>query len=115
MIVLVIAIVLNATANILMKVGMLRVGRTDGWVHMLRRAAVQPFIIMGILSFILALGAYGVVLTRLNLSVAYPLMVSLGLVIVVIASYFFLKEAIRPYQVVGFLLIISGVWLVARR
>jgi len=113
-IVLIFAIVFNALANILIKVGMVKVGKTEEWVHTLRKAAVQPAILLGVVSFALALVGYSIVLTRLNLSVAYPTMVSMGLVIVVLASHFFLSEAIRPVQIVGFLLIISGVWMVAR-
>ena len=113
-VILIFAIVLNALANILIKVGMVRVGKTEGLIQMMRKAAVEPSILFGIMSFALALAAYSVVLSRLNLSVAYPTMVSMGLIIVVLASYFVLNEAIKPLQIVGFLLIISGVWLVAR-
>lgn len=108
------AIVFNALANILIKLGMVKVGKTEGWLQMLRRAVVQPAILSGVVLFGLALAAYSVVLTKLNLSVAYPIMISMGLVIVVFASHFMLNEAITPLQIAGFLLIISGVWLVAR-
>lgn len=113
-IVLVFAIVFNAVANILIKVGMLRVGKTESLVQTLTKAVTQPAILLGVVSFGLALGAYGFVLTKLNLSVAYPTMVSMGLIIVVLASYFFLNEVIRPVQIAGFVLIIAGVWMVAR-
>jgi multidrug transporter EmrE-like cation transporter len=113
-IILILAIVLNATANILIKVGMLRVGRTGSVLQIAGRAIVQPALLGGIFSFALALAAYSLVLTRLNLSVAYPIMVSMGLVIVVLASYFLLNETITLVQVIGFGFIIAGVWMVAR-
>jgi len=112
--ILIFAIVFNALANILMKVGMSRVGEPDGWKEMVLAAIKQPALLMGVMSFGLALAAYSFVLTRLNLSVAYPVMISVGLVIVVCASYFFLNESISLLQIVGFGLIIVGVWLVAR-
>ncbi|MBN1779752.1 EamA family transporter [bacterium] len=108
------AIVLNATANILIKVGMSRIGQADHLKDLLVRAIAQPVFIGGILSFGLALASYSIVLSRLNLSIAYPLMVSLGLIIVVLASYFFLNETITAIQMLGFLCIIAGVWMVAR-
>ena len=113
-IILTIAIVLNASANILIKVGMARVDKSGTVFSILKQGALQPALLCGIVSFALALAAYSVVLTRLHLSVAYPTMVSLGLIIVVLASYFLLNEAIRWPQVIGFVLIIAGVWLVAR-
>ena len=108
------AIVLNALANILIKVGMSRVGESANMMQLMKKALSEPALFLGVLSFALALAAYSVVLTRLNLSVAYPIMVSMGLVIVVLASYFLLHEVITPFQIIGFLLIIAGVWLVAR-
>jgi len=111
---LILAIFFNALANILVKIGMIRIGKMEGWGQMLSKAAVQPAFILGVISFALALLAYSAVLTRLNLSVAYPIMISMGLVLVVFASYFLLNESIRFIQLVGFLLIIAGIWMVAR-
>ncbi len=112
--VLILAILFNASANVLIKVGMIKVGKTEEGLRLFQKAIVQPALFGGILLFILSLAAYSVVLTKLNLSVVYPIMVSMGLVIVICASYFLLNEAIRPLQLVGFFLIISGVWIVAR-
>jgi len=111
---LILAIFFNALANILVKIGMIRIGKMEGWGQMLSKVAVQPAFILGVISFALALLAYSAVLTRLNLSVAYPIMISMGLVLVVFASYFLLNESIRFIQLVGFLLIIAGIWMVAR-
>ena len=111
---LILAIFFNALANVLIKIGMIRTGKMEGWGQMLSKAAVQPAFILGVISFALALLAYSAVLTRLNLSVAYPIMISMGLVLVVFASYFLLNESIRFIQLVGFLLIIAGIWMVAR-
>lgn len=108
------AIILNATANILIKVGMSRITENEGGLQILMAALSQPVFWGGLFSFGLALGAYSLVLSRLNLSVAYPIMVSMGLVIVVLVSYFFLKENITLLQITGFVLIIAGVWMVAK-
>ena len=112
--ILIFAIVFNAFANILIKVGMVRIKGTSGFFEMIKEAIKQPALIGGVCCFILALAAYSVVLTRLNLSIAYPVMVSMGLVIVTLASFFILKETITPLQIAGFVFIIAGVWMVAR-
>jgi multidrug transporter EmrE-like cation transporter len=113
-IILIFAIVFNALANILIKVGMVRVKETTGVIALIGQAVKQPALIAGVCSFALALACYSVVLTRLNLSIAYPIMVSMGLILVVLASFFLLKETITPLQIAGFLFIIAGVWMVAR-
>ena len=111
---LVLAIVLNAGANILIKVAMLKIGETNGMAELIKKAILQPAMWCGVISFGLALAAYSMVLSRLNLSIAYPIMVSMGLIIVVLVSALVLKEVISPLQIAGFVLIIAGVWLVAR-
>jgi multidrug transporter EmrE-like cation transporter len=112
-IILGIAISLNALANILIKVGVRdKVGKID--VGMISRVITAPAIIGGILSFIFALAAYGYILSKMNLSIAYPLMTSIGFMIVILASWLFLNEIITPLQIIGFLFILSGVWMVAK-
>jgi len=108
-----IAIVLNAVANILMKVGALKPKEatqiTDFFLHMIS----NPLIITGVVCFALGLAAYNYVLIKTNLSVAYPIMTSVGYVIVILASWLFLTETITLIQLSGIALIITGVWLVA--
>lgn len=108
-----IAIFMNALANILIKIGVRdKAIKVD--IKAIIAIASEPAIIGGILCFILALGAYVYVLSKMNLSIAYPLMTSVGFMIVILASWLFLKESITLIQVVGFLLILSGVWIVAK-
>jgi len=114
-IILALAIFLNALANILMKVGMMRQGESGGnLLLMAKKALVNPVLFAGVISFALGLVAYSYVLSKINLSIAYPVMTSLGYVIVIIASWMFLKEHITFVQVIGFAFIITGVWMVAR-
>jgi multidrug transporter EmrE-like cation transporter len=108
------AIICNSSANIFLKAGMLRIEQGGTLVQTITRAARQPLVWVGVTSFALALMFYSVVLSKINLSIAYPLMVSLGLIIVILASYFFLTESISIVQIVGFILIIAGVWLVSK-
>jgi len=113
-IVLSLAITLNALANILMKVAMLRQEKTSDTITLITRSLSNPVLVLGLISFGLALVAYCYVLAKINLSIAYPLMTSLGFLIVIAASWLFLDERITSVQVVGFICIIAGVWMVAR-
>jgi multidrug transporter EmrE-like cation transporter len=54
-------------------------------------------------------------LSRLNLSVAYPIMMAGGVIIVVSVSVLFLQEAVSTRQMTGLLLLILGIVLVAER
>lgn len=108
------AVVFNAVANILIKIGMMRCPKSGGLFLMVKSAIFNPAIIGGIICFVIALGGYSYTLSKLNLSIAYPIMTSLGYLIVILVSCFFLNEVVTWYQIIGFFLIIGGVWLVAR-
>jgi multidrug transporter EmrE-like cation transporter len=106
------AIIFNALANILIKIGMLKSGQNLTLTSLVS-SFFNPLIFLGIACFALALIAYAVVLSRLNLSIAYPIMTSLGFLIVISVSALYLGEALTVAQIIGFILILIGVWLVA--
>jgi len=112
-VILILAITFNAVANILMKIGMLKGKQGNGFADFMLGIIINPALIAGVVCFAIGLAAYCFVLTKLNLSVAYPIMTSVGYVIVIIASWLFLKETITAIQIAGFPLIIAGVWMVA--
>lgn len=111
--VLTIAICLNAAANILIKSGM-NGYRAQGILQLIRDRWFSPAIAGGVLCFVLALIAYSLVLAKTNLSVAYPLMTGLGFVIISCASAILFHEQIGLVQILGYTVIIFGVWLVSR-
>lgn len=112
--ILLFAIICNACANIFIKIGMTKFEMPSSIFALVKRVLLNPAIIGGIFLFVLALGAYAYILSKLNLSIAYPIMTSLGYMIVILISWLFLKETITMIQTVGFILIILGVWFVAR-
>jgi multidrug transporter EmrE-like cation transporter len=111
---LAVALVFNAVANILMKAGMRNAPEGLGAVGMIKHYLTSWPVIVGLLLFALNVIAYTQALTKLPLSVAYPIMTSLGFLIVVSASAYFFKETITWVQGVGFALIVVGVICVAR-
>lgn len=108
-IVLVSTIILNALANILVKIAMTNVDKTKGIVH---TYLLNPFFIGAVVAFALSLASYTFVLAKMELSRAYPVIISACFMIVLGTSWLYLKENITLLQVVGVLLIISGIWLV---
>ena len=111
---LVLALTLNAGANILLKIGAGRLGRLDE-PGLIGRLATDWFLIAGVLLFALNVVFYIAALTRLNLSLAYPIMVAGGLIIVVSASVLMLREALTLSQMVGLALLVLGIGLVGQR
>lgn len=74
----------------------------------------NPLIWTGIILFALALFGYSIVLSRVNLSVAYPVMTGGGFFIVFVLSAFCLREVLTVTHIGGALLIILGIWLLLK-
>ncbi len=104
---LITALVLNAVANILMKVGS---GNLSYFTEYgLFQGLLKNYVlIIGMFLFAMNVMFYVLALSKINLSIGYPVMTSGGLVIITAVSYFFLKEAITPLQLLGLLLIFAG-------
>lgn len=73
----------------------------------------DPWIISGILAAFLAALSWMAVLTKLQLSYAYPFM-SLAFVLVLILSAVLFHEAVTVSKVLGLLLIIAGIIVTSR-
>jgi multidrug transporter EmrE-like cation transporter len=111
---LALALVLNATANVLLKVGAARLGGLDA-PNLVGRLVTNYHLLAGLSLFALNAVFYLLALSRLNLSVAYPIMMAGGMVIIVAASVLLLHEALTTRQGVGLFLLVVGIVLVAER
>jgi multidrug transporter EmrE-like cation transporter len=111
---LALALVLNATANVLLKLGAARLGGLD-LPNPVGRLITNYHLLAGLGLFALNVVFYLLALIRLNLSIAYPIMTAGGVVIIVAVSVLLLQEALTTRQAVGLLLLIAGIVLVAER
>lgn len=115
---LAIALILNATANLLIKIGMNPIAARggvlrDGPVAGLITVLTNPTLIVAMVCFAANLLAYMYAVQRLPISVAYPIMVTVGFAIIVVAAGILLGERLTALQWVGVVMILGGVWLVA--
>ncbi|MHB8918939.1 MAG: DMT family transporter [Desulfocucumaceae bacterium] len=116
-VVLLSAIVFNAGANIMIKAAMKKspVLLEQGAVlQAFAQAVKNPQLIVGVALFGLALAAYSIVLSKINLSVAYPIMTGAGFLLVFLFSGLYFKESITAVHILGSTLILAGVWVLAR-
>ena len=114
--ILLLAIVTTAAGEMLTKAGLDHLTQQLGepfsfkW-HILWRTFTNWMVLLG---FVLIFGAailWLVVISRVNLSLAYPIL-ALGYIVTVIASWLILKEPLTWQKVVGSLVICLGVALV---
>ena len=102
--------------QLLLKQGMIDVGRVGSLktaIPMLIRAFQNPFVIGGIAVYACTTTVWLVILSRIKLSVAYP-MISIGYVLSIFFAWLFFKESVPKTRVIGAIVICIGVYLVAR-
>jgi multidrug transporter EmrE-like cation transporter len=119
---LIIALVLNAAANLLIKVGMRSLALDLGGASLFANGPLGAltlllkhwFVIAGLGCFAANVVFYAFALQKLPISVAYPVMVTCGFAIIVVVAGFLLSERLTLLQWVGVVTILAGVVMVAR-
>ena len=110
-------VILNALGQLLLKAGTNAVGRFDfvagNLVPVGTRIAMEPRIMAGVVCYGVSLMVWIMGLSRVPVSIAYPLL-SLGYVINAAAAWYLFGESLTPLRVAGIGLIIAGVYFVVR-
>lgn len=111
------AVIINVAAQLALKAGMNRIGEFNfSWANVAPIAwqvATNPFIIAGLALYVVAVIVWLLVLSRTEVSIAYPLM-SLGYILNAIAAYYIFGEDLSIIRIVGIFVIMAGVYLIAR-
>ncbi|MGQ9631411.1 MAG: transporter [bacterium] len=110
-------VVLNATAQILLKMGMssqiLSVRGGDAF-SLIFKVILNPKLIVGILLFGLSFLTWLIIVSKEELSYAFPIVVGLGYAAIVILSFIILKENIGFLKLIGIGLIGIGIIFIFR-
>ncbi|WP_437717013.1 EamA family transporter [Sorangium sp. So ce448] len=112
---LIIALVFNATANILMKLASRRVPSMEGLSLVEKGLALVTnyHLVLGLVLFASNILFYVLALKRINLSIAYPIMSSGGFLLISVFSVYVLHETLTALQIGGIVLIAAGIALLA--
>jgi multidrug transporter EmrE-like cation transporter len=110
-------VLLNAAAQLLLKAGTNAVGHFefsfDNLLPMGMKIALQPFIMGGMACYAISLVVWIMGLSRVPVSVAYP-MLSVGYVLNAVAAWYLFGESLSAQKLVGIGFIVLGVVLVTR-
>lgn len=112
---IILAVMLGATGQIVMKRGMQIYGEVSAatvWMQLIP-IFKTPQVAIGFVCYGLSSVLWIAIVSNMDLSLAYP-MVSLAYVIVFVASWLLLGEQISPLRVVGLLVIVAGVIIISR-
>lgn len=114
---LILGVLLNAGAQLLLKAGTNTLGvltlTRGNWLDTGLRIASQPHLIAGIACYAVSVVVWIFGLSRVPVSIAYP-MLSIGYIVNAVAAYYLFGEAVSMQRWLGIGFIVLGVWLVAR-
>jgi multidrug transporter EmrE-like cation transporter len=107
----------NAAAQIMLKKGMTSVGPLDvagdGLITTVFRVVFSPFVFAGLATFVISMASHLIVLSKVQLSYAYPFL-SLAYVVVAAYAYVFFAEDLGAARIAGIGLIVAGTILIAQ-
>jgi len=111
-------VLLNALAQLALKQGMRSVGTfsfTKGTAVMQAAfaASMNPFILTGLACYVMSVIVWLMVLSRVEVSYAYPLL-SIGYIVTALAGQFLFHENLTLTRWLGIGIICMGVWLITR-
>ena len=112
-----IGVFLNASAQLLLKAGASDLRSVDLVLanagNIALRMATNPAIIVGLGCYAVSVVVWILALTRVDVSVAYP-MLSLGYIVSAAGAWWLFGENISLMRMAGIFTIVVGTWLVAR-
>jgi multidrug transporter EmrE-like cation transporter len=110
-------ILLNAIAQLLLKAGTNAVGAihltAENWFSTGVKLATQLPILGGLTCYVVSVGVWIIGLSRVDVTIAYP-MLSLGYIVNAIGAWYFLGEAVSAQRILAIAIIIVGVALLTR-
>jgi drug/metabolite transporter (DMT)-like permease len=112
-----VSIIATVLSQLLFKKGMVLAGDINfslkNILFLIKYIITNPFLLSGIFLYGVSFILWLMVLSRLKLSMVYPI-TSLNFILVVAASYFIYNEQLTALQYGGIFLIITGIVLLAK-
>ena len=110
-------VLLNAAAQLFLKAGGNVLGvisfNSENWLAMSLKIGLQPYYWGGFLCYAVSIVVWIMALSRVPVSIAYP-MLSLGYIVNAIAAWWIFGEALTAAKWAGIGFIIVGVYLIAK-
>ncbi|MDR1057237.1 MAG: hypothetical protein LBL17_01510 [Coxiellaceae bacterium] len=114
---IILTVLLNTIAQLALKAGMIQIGTFsftwDNLIPIIIKAILSPWIVSGLFIYLISALTWLMVLSRAPVSIAYP-MSSLGYITSTIAAYYLWSEDLTPLRITGILVILIGVYMVAK-
>ena len=108
---------LNAFAQLFIRKGMLKIGSVslafDQLFNMVLAVFTNVYLLSGMFSYGISIILWMIVLSKVNVSLAYPFL-SIGYIITTVLAYLFFNEPITFQKVLGIIIICIGVFVLTQ-
>lgn len=112
------SVLINVTANILLKKGVISFGGISSdksqLVSGILRAATNPFILVGLVLYGTSFVIWLRVLSFNDLSKSYPIFASMVFLLTTLGSIRFLDESVSATRIIGIIIMLVGIFVVAK-
>ncbi|MBC8130517.1 MAG: transporter [Rhizobiaceae bacterium] len=107
----------NAAAQVMLKYGMLQLGALSfagvNPILKILQIVFSPFVFLGLCTFVVSMASHLFVLSKVELSYAFPFL-SLAYVVVAVAAWLLFAEDLNAYRIGGIALICVGTVFIAQ-
>lgn len=112
-----ISICTTVLAQLCFKRGILKVGEIvlsfHGIFSMILQILQNVWILLGVVLFGISFLTWLFILSKLQLNIAYPIIISIEAVLVTVASWFIFREYLSWFQILGIAFVIIGIILIS--
>ncbi len=112
----ILAVLVSAAGNLLLKFGVSKIGHLslarEHLVSELFKIFTNPFIVVGLIGYVFGFLMWLKVLSTTEVSRAYPALVSSTIIMVLLASSILLREQLTLIKLIGVVVIIGGIFLI---
>lgn len=112
---LLIAIAAGAVGNTLIRAGMEHVSSEGFDLSVVLKILTQPLVLAGILFLTGSFPFYSMAIQRFGLAVGVPIIFSSTIILTTLSAYFLFRESLTLVNIIGILLLISGIFLIAQK
>lgn len=115
-IILLLTILANALANVFLKLGTQKLPplTVGNLVANMPKIFSNVWILLGVFLFVTNFPLYNLILQKMKLSVAFPLITSSAFAVAVVVSVFVFHESLRAPHYAGLVLLVIALWFLAR-
>lgn len=107
----------NAAAQLLLKYGMISLGSisfsAESLIQRMFQIVFNPWVFAGLVTFVISMASHLYVLSKVDLSFAYPFL-SLAYVMVALLAWWLFNESLGAYKIAGIIFICIGTILIAQ-